>query len=1041
MYLSPNHRLALFFARKYQKPIYPFNAWVGGLWQSLSEALSLSQSSTSRRLPKLLTPIEQISIFEEIITYSPLEYPLLRKEATAKLVVEAWNLSRQWDLSYPIDPVITSETSEMNHGGSEITRSTTSAMTFERILTRTEDNHVYLQWEAAYREKCRENNWIDEAVILDYLGTAIEQKLLMLPSRMTCIGFGEWTPQQKRFLELCEAQGVQIELRSLLDESGFTESRSNHLRLDLSGSNRSGWDPSGFDQSGHGRNKPARAATLEGVAQLARVGQLGFSNEEEELTVALQSAKSWLNKNSKACIGIIIPNLEQRRFAVLRILDTLCSPKEYNVAAPLSLAQYPMIDAALLALQLMPEEIPFEQFSKLLRLVFFAAGSQDKCHAEMYQAEMCQAAELEIQLRKQVGTHHTLAEYVFFLESIQHRFPKLKDCSLVLRLKQCLELRSGFFGKHSTEYWQNLCRELLNCLGWPGSRILNEAELALKKHWDELLLEYGQLGEVLSDHHYSEALKQIRRLAMHKQFLGQSHHSHHYSIDAPIQVLGLLEGLGFPFDYLWVIGLHRDAWPKEAAPNPFIPLSLQVAHRMPRSSAARELEVAERITQQLSCGAKKVVFSYPTLVLEQVTSISPLIAHFPEVSDQEIHDLRTQFQNQFRAKPRTTLRIESRTEFQTEFASELGNQLCQMPGAMKNRYPLAEIENGPPLVEQESVRGGTNILKLQAICPFRAFAEIRLKASALKNPSLGLSPNERGDILHQILMIFWRGLKNQAALLALTEKQRRDRIDRALNLVFEKWRGLSPASPRSSHSSRFSFTERYLSLERSRMLILVQRFLTLEESRPPFEVLAHEVSQELVLGGVNFKLRIDRIDKLENGDELLIDYKTGHAQVSEWFGTRPLSPQLPLYCIARKTKTSAVAFAIIRPDEVRYKGLKSDEEFCENANEDFSEGSSEKFSKRSSEGSGENTNGELSEKTQEGSSGNRSGMSGIEVSAKFKRYGAEETWALQRLAWEQNLEALALEFKQGHAIVDPLKGEQSCRTCHLNSLCRKNFCS
>lgn len=1062
-----------------------------GLWQRLEQRLEqtvgqrLEQSAEplTSPLPKLLTAIEQISIFEEIITHSPLEYPLLRREATAKLAVEAWTLCRQWDLSYQADPVM------------------------------TEDNHTYLQWESVYREKCKQENWIDEAVILDYLGAALQQKILTFPSKFTlsskvtlpskiaCFGFEEWTPQQKRFLGLCEAQGVQIEMHSLLKKSNKLEEwneavglhglnelaklseavelhglnkltkwneavglewrESNKLTqwneaIELHGTNEltkwnetvelewqesnksTKWSESGEREDlnktgeGDGLNKTGEKDDLNKTIE---VTQLGFSNEEEELTVALQSARAWSNKNPRACIGVIIPNLEQKRFAVLRLLGSICSPKDYNIAAPISLAQYPMIDAALLALNLMSEDIPFEQFSKLLRLVFFAVDAD----------EMCQAAELEIQLRNLVRPQHSLEEYVFFLKSIQSRFPKLMACSLISRLKKCLELRSRFFGKQSAEHWQTVCIDLLNCLGWPGTRNLNEEELALKKHWDELLIEYSQLGQVLSDHHYSEALKQMRRLAIHKQFLAQSH-PHHCSIDAPIQVLGLLEGLGFPFDYLWVLGLHRDAWPKEPAPNPFIPLSLQIAHHMPRSSAARELEVAERMTQQLSCAAKKVVFSYPAVVLEQPTSMSPLIANFPEVSDREIHDLRSQYRTQFESQSQML-----GDQVQDQVQDQIMESQAQIQTTDKNQKlenPSQIMDIGPPLVEHEYVRGGTNILKLQAICPFRAFAEIRLKVTALKNPSLGLTPAERGEILHQILMIFWRGLKDQAALLALTEEQRQDRIEEAMNQVFAKWKTFSRPS-RSSRSSRSSsssshhnhhdhhssprsashfspcfssihssFTERYLSLEQNRMLILVQRFLSLEESRPPFEVLAHEVSQELILGGIHFKLRIDRIDKLENGDELLIDYKTGQVQVSEWFGTRPLAPQLPLYCIARKTKASAVAFAIIRPDEVRYKGLRSDEipgersDHCKTAVKDFPEIS------------------EISEIPE------ILGIPGIEISAKLKRYGAEESWTRQNLAWEQDLEALALEFKRGEALVNPLKGEQSCRSCHLNSLCR-----
>lgn len=930
MFLSPNHRLALFLARQYKKPVYPFNDWINSLWEKLalspvvfpavlpavSSAISptVSPAISQKPVPKLLTTVERIAIFEEIIMNSPLEYPLLRREATAKLVSEAWDLSRQWDLIYP------------SH------------------LALSEDTQAYLLWAKTYREKCQTENWIDSAALLDYLGLAIQEKKLEVQRKITCLGFEEWTPQQKRFLKICEDAGTQILMQPLL----LIKPEIAAAEIEF-------------------------GAGIESGSEITTVSRLGLQNEDEELTIALQMAKTWLSKNPTAQIGIIIPDLEQKRFAVLRILAQICNPQEYNVAAPIPLLQYPLIDAALLGLNLMQAEIPFEHLSKILRLPFFGASGE----------QLCQAAGLEMQLRKVVKPMHSLAEYVFFLASIQHRFPKLNDCNIVLQLKKCLELHPHFYGKKEAENWKELVVELLNCLAWPGARTLNEEEQALKKLWEELLIEYVQLGQVLQKHSYAEALKQIRRLAAHKQFLAKSHQS---SIDAPIQVLGMLEGLGVPFDYLWVLGMHRDAWPKEPAANPFLPIALQVAHNIPRSSAARELEVAERITQQLANGAKKVIYSYPKQVLEQVTTFSPLIANFPE--DSTIVPAQTGLQSIIEEEQNV---IPMQEEIQNSIALE---------------------QQGPVLPESGLALGGATVLKLQGVCPFRAFAELRLKAEPLQIPSLGLSPAERGEILHQILVIFWQQLTSQAALIALTEEQQINRIKQSINIVLTKWK---------AHASS-SFTASYLQIERDRMLALVQAFLDLEKSRPPFEVIAHEVPEEIILGGLRLKLRIDRIDKLENGDELLIDYKTGQVQMSEWFGERPEAPQLPLYCIARKTKTAAVAFAIIRPDEIRYRGL------CNSLSH------TPIHSIPNSQASNRIRKNEDNEEIEESIA-----IPGVDFPAKLQRYGAEETWELQNTAWEKNLENLALEFKSGRATVDPLKGDQSCRSCQLNSLCRRNF--
>lgn len=36
------------------------------------------------------------------------------------------------------------------------------------------------------------------------------------------------------------------------------------------------------------------------------------------------------------------------------------------------------------------------------------------------------------------------------------------------------------------------------------------------------------------------------------------------------------------------------------------------------------------------------------------------------------------------------------------------------------------------------------------------------------------------------------------------------------------------------------------------------------------------------LGGLQLKLKVDRIDQLENGQHVLIDYKTGQASARDW---------------------------------------------------------------------------------------------------------------------------------------------------------------
>ena len=55
--------------------------------------------------------------------------------------------------------------------------------------------------------------------------------------------------------------------------------------------------------------------------------------------------------------------------------------------------------------------------------------------------------------------------------------------------------------------------------------------------------------------------------------------------------------IGLRFDHLWVMGLHHEAWPQSANPNPFLPIALQREHKLPHSSADRELEFAAKVME------------------------------------------------------------------------------------------------------------------------------------------------------------------------------------------------------------------------------------------------------------------------------------------------------------------------------------------------------------------------------------------------------------------------------------------------------------
>ena len=63
----------------------------------------------------------------------------------------------------------------------------------------------------------------------------------------------------------------------------------------------------------------------------------------------------------------------------------------------------------------------------------------------------------------------------------------------------------------------------------------------------------------------------------------------------------------------------------------------------------------------------------------------------------------------------------------------------------------------------------------------------------------------------------------------------------------------------------------------------------------PFEVACDRSGCTAAPAGLTLKLRLDRVDRLNDGSLLVIDYKTGNVSPKAWELPRPDDVQLPLY--------------------------------------------------------------------------------------------------------------------------------------------------
>ena len=686
-----------------------------------------------------------------------------------------------------------------------------------------------------------------------------------------------------------------------------------------------------------------------------------YRDSKQELEQMARWVRYWVERDPGSTIAIVGPDLRSSRQVVDRQLEDILCPgykaagpqaKPWNISLVMPLSRLPMIETAFDVMKLLDNRIDMQAIGRVLRSPWLRGAA----------AERNKRSLLEKCLREEYPRQLKLGELIYRSGEIRRRNHSGEELPPEEQKPQawnCPEL-SGILAtlrrferdtrkKQPASTWAESFDHLLMSLGWPLSEEL------LRQHaeehanswqtlqaWREGLREMASLDATLANLERHTAINQLKQICRERIF--QPH-----TPNAPIQVLGLYEVNGLRFDHLWVLGLHNKNWPESARPNPFIPGKLQRSADLPHSSPQRELEVARTLTRRLLETAPDCVFSYPgQLDGEKVLSSSLLTI-----------DAIDQY-----TKPPTWQGDDWRST---------------VAGAAKPQVdPLGE----PGPLSHPTARGGSSILKNQALCPFRAFASNRLGAEGLDTPVDGISPILHGNLVHRVLELFWQETRTQAALLQLDEDTLDIRLRRHVDSVSSDNRGLKQRPA-------------FRSVEAERVQRHVRTYLELETQREPFEVTGFEKEVRTEINGQTIRLFIDRVDRMAGGDEIIIDYKTGMQNPKDWFGERPENPQLPLYAISAESGPAAVVFAIIRDDTCVYKGVV----------------------KRG---------------------GLIPGLPPKETETNRFLVEAGSDLAQTIDNWRQVLQQLMQKFINGEATVDPKHGLKTCKKshCKLQSLCR-----
>jgi ATP-dependent helicase/nuclease subunit B len=694
-----------------------------------------------------------------------------------------------------------------------------------------------------------------------------------------------------------------------------------------------------WGERGGGEEGPVAAHVPGAAVHLACARDAG-----EELELAAEWCRFRLASDPTSRLLVVIPDLAQRRAATLRVLTQALGghgapegSQGLAVEGGQPLSRFPLVRHALATLRLLAGALAFEAFSEWLRASFWRfASDADRALLDSWLRGVLQIEVSPLDLRAALGAAPDALRVAAraleeALGGAAHALGPLDEAA-------------------SLAHWGQRFEQALHAAGWPGARALASVELETRSRFIELLAELPALGVHLGSLPAREAMRLLEALTARTAFAPASR-------DAAVTVTSALADPILRYDGIWVAGLHADAWPLPPAIDSFIPLAAQRRAGIPAATALGMLARSRDLLERWRHATPELVLSWPAFGDERAYLASPLLDEIPGAQP-------------FSAGRRT-------------------------PGPAQiirsaRRIETFEDRSGDPWPARLPLPRGARALEHQGRCPFRAYAELRLSCAPLEVPQPGIDPRERGRLLHRAVELVWRRLGDSSGLEAAHTN---GALPRVIQTCVQQAAGECWPATREASGSASIATRAARHREQRRAVRLLLQLAALERGRPPFRVQALELRSRLELAGAALELRIDRIDALEDGSRIILDYKTGRPVAPDWLSGRIRDPQLPAYLLATGEDVVALATVHLADERIDYRGLVD-------------------------------------------RAGRLEHLTPLSEAQRRTAAQPEESleWHAQVERWRAGLERLAGQFLLGAAAVDPVA--DACRLCHLQAFCR-----
>lgn len=696
---------------------------------------------------------------------------------------------------------------------------------------RSQEYERFLQWREIYQVKRDALGAWDTPQIIQASLEAIQDGRLKVPEHILVCGFYSLSPQQSDLLQALQDRGCSV----------------RELRL------------------------PKQHAIS--------VQVYTASDKTHELESAVNWAKQMLQDYPEKRVAIVCPDLQAEVAYVRRVLERHLTAANltYHVAVGRPLNEWSLVRSLMSWLELLASmqkpRTSISLLGKALNNACFGATN----------AELARLTQLDVELRNGEAVSLTSTQIIERLNAKSETQDTEADTKAANFAQKFETVYKALPSKNlGCSDWAQFIRDFLTTLGFPGPQTLSSENYQVCHAFERVVKNLAALDEVLGELSLEQLVSVLQQLLSRTMFQAKR------DTDARLDVVGLYEVEGGQWDAAWVVGLHDDALPSLAKPNPFIPVNSQRRAQVLHATPESEMQWATQIFDSILHSVPELILSWPQESEGQIMRPSSFVAHLAVT------------------------------------------ELPELPSAVARAVLLETIDDSQGLpIQKDSITGqtepffgGYTALERQSRNPLWAYASSRLGLDELKNyPKYELNPLNRGKFYHKALELIWIGLKDSTRLKHISDADLQHLIEQSVQLA-----AINELKMLSSSS--------LLELEKNRAQDILWLLLNDEKRREDFTVEQIEKRVFLEAKGLKFNFVIDRVDRLENGSVVYLDYKTGnvtsHSEMQRrWFDRDcPIDIQLPLYAsslgLAAAEQISAVSYVGLKRGEMGYKGVGVD---------------------------------------------------------------------------------------------------------------------